>query len=153
MTSLFDVFTVTFGRENKRRIAELETQIDTDAEEHATALAERTGEFRTFKNGVLGALGDAAPSADDSSAENIVAGVASLRSQVDTLTAESAPFREYIAAHPDEGDPDEAPEAGHGEDGGGEAGQVQVEVDNRPRDESGRFVTADDLDPTDQVGA
>ena len=126
----------------------METQIDADAEEHATALAERTSEFRTFKNGVLGALGDAAPSADDSSAENVVAGVASLRSQVDTLTADSAPFREYIAAHPDE-----APEAGHGEDGGGEAGQVQVEVDNRPRDESGRFVTADDLDPTDQVGA
>ena len=136
MATLYDIFTVTFGKEKDRRIAELETQLD-----------ERTTGFRTFKDGVVIALGDAAPSADDSSAENIAAGVLSLHSQVEDLTNKLAPFREYVVAHAEP----EAPEARDGEDGGGEAGQAPDQVDPRPRDESGRFTGADDLDPAPAV--
>ena len=151
MASFYELFTVSFGKEKDREIERkdreierLEGVIKTNTDNSNELLTEMYDSFRTLKDGVMGALGDAAPSADESSTANILAGVVSLRTQVDTLIADFAPFRQFVADHPvveasDPIIPDEpaAAPADTGEQEAGEAAQVEAPA----RDEPGRFVS------------
>ena len=143
MASFYELFTVSFGKEKDREIERLEGVIQTNTDNSNELLTEMSNGFQTLKDGVMGALGDAAPSADESSTANIVAGVVSLRTQVDTLTYDFAPFRQFVADHPvveasDPAIPDE-PAASPADTGEQEAGEA-AQVDAPARDESGRLI-------------